>query len=97
LKRKVLSFAQYLETVRRKAELEPEKRLMLAVLEDAVDCFQNNIFAQDTRQMRLFQEAEEWILAENNESICEGLGYDADFVRQGLMAWKIRLLCHACP
>ena len=32
--------AQYFETFRRKSHLEPEKRLMLAVLEDAVACFQ---------------------------------------------------------
>ena len=31
---------QYLETFRRKAHLEPEKRLMLSVLEDAIACFQ---------------------------------------------------------
>ncbi|MEK7783674.1 MAG: hypothetical protein AAB279_07085, partial [Candidatus Binatota bacterium] len=37
--------AQYLETFRRKAPLEPEKRLILAVLEDAVACFQKHLFS----------------------------------------------------
>jgi hypothetical protein len=32
--------AQYFENLRRKTPIEPEKRLMLAVLEDAVNCFQ---------------------------------------------------------
>jgi hypothetical protein len=41
--------AQYLETFRRKAPLEPEKRLMLSVLEDAVACFQKHLFSRDPR------------------------------------------------
>ena len=31
---------QYLDTYRRKVHLEPEKKLMLAILEDAIACFQ---------------------------------------------------------
>ncbi|MGH7828613.1 MAG: hypothetical protein ACREP8_00415, partial [Candidatus Binatia bacterium] len=58
--------SQYLDTYRRKAHLEPEKRLMLAVLEDAIACFQKYIFAQDNKGKTMFQEAEEWILEEDN-------------------------------
>jgi len=54
--------AQYLEAVCRKADLEPEQELMLAVLEDAVTCFQKYFAAQDKIGTRLFCEAEEWIL-----------------------------------
>ena len=53
---------QYLETFRRKAPLEPEKRLMLAVLEDAVACFQKYVLSRDNRGKGMFREAEEWIL-----------------------------------
>jgi len=53
--------AEYFEAQRRKTILEPEKRLMLAILEDAVDCFQNNVFAQSVKGRRLFQEAEKKI------------------------------------
>ncbi|HET8562389.1 MAG TPA: hypothetical protein VFM35_00820, partial [Candidatus Binatia bacterium] len=38
---------QFLETFRRKSHLEPEKKLMLAVLEDAIACYQKYIFARD--------------------------------------------------
>ncbi len=36
--------AQYFENFRRTTFLEPEKRLMLAILEDAIKCFQECVF-----------------------------------------------------
>ncbi|MBI2985271.1 MAG: hypothetical protein HYY45_00745 [Deltaproteobacteria bacterium] len=90
--------AQYLETFRRKAHLEPEKRLLLAVLEDAIACFQKYLFARDSKGRTLFREAEEWILEEGSdwlfsfENICELLGLDPRYVRQGLVRWKEKQL-----
>ncbi len=52
----------YLEAVCRKADLDAEQELMLAVLEDAVTCFQKYFAARDKIGTRLFCEAEEWIL-----------------------------------
>src|SRR5688572_28423299 len=57
-----LSSAQYFDNRRRRIFLEPEKRLMLAILEDAVQCFQNNSFAQSVRGRRIFQEAKKWLV-----------------------------------
>lgn len=48
----ILVPTQYFETIRRKANSEPEKKLMLAILEDAIDCFQKYIFARDGRGKR---------------------------------------------
>jgi len=85
---------QYLETFRRLTQLQPEKRLMLAVLEDGVAVFQKYTTARDGRGKRLFQETEEWILEEPNEglfsfaNVCETFGLDTDCMRQGLMRWK---------
>ena len=85
---------QYLETFRRLTQLQPEKRLMLAVLEDGVACCQKYTTARDGRGKRLFQETEEWILEEPNEglfsfaNVCETFGLDTDCMRQGLMRWK---------
>jgi len=45
---------QYLETFRRRFYLEPEKKLMLAVLEDAIACFQKYIFARDGKGKMAF-------------------------------------------
>jgi hypothetical protein len=86
--------AQYFGTFRRKAHLEPEKRLMLAVLEDAIACFQRYIFVRDGKGKTMFREAEEWILKDNSdwifsfENICEVLGFNPQYVRQGLLRWK---------
>ena len=90
--------AQYLETFRRKGHLEPEKRLMLAVLEDAIACFQKYLFARDGKGRVLFREAEEWIMEEGSdwlfsfENVCEVLGFHPQYVRQGLVRWKERKL-----
>ena len=89
---------RYLDTVRRKAYLEPEKRLMLAVLEDAVACFQKHLIAQKGKGKTLFRQAEEWILEENSdwtfsfESICEALDIDPKCLRDGLLKWKEKKL-----
>jgi hypothetical protein len=87
--------AQYFDTLRRKSFLEPEKRLMLAILEDAVDCFQNNVLAQSLKSRRLFQEAEKWIVEVDGdwffsfENICETLEINPAYVREGLLQWMI--------
>src|SRR5690349_11996616 len=71
---------QFLDTYRRKLHLEPEKKLMLALLEDAVACYQKYLFAKEIKGKALFEEASEWIQHETGESIfafesvCEGLG-----------------------
>ncbi len=88
---------QYLATFRGK-QLEPEKRLMLAVLEDAVACFQKFVFAESRRKRILFNETEDWIRNENNshvfsfENICGALKLDPTYVREGLRRWKARML-----
>ncbi len=86
--------AQYLETVRRKTHLEPEKKLMLSVLEDAVGCFQKYAFTRDAHGKSLLREAEEWIREESTEwlfsfdNICESLGLHPKYIREGLHQWK---------
>jgi hypothetical protein len=42
------------------ASLQPEKRLMLAVMEDAVGTFQKYVWARDRAGQRLLAEVEEW-------------------------------------
>ncbi|MGH7926364.1 MAG: hypothetical protein ACREQV_01025, partial [Candidatus Binatia bacterium] len=48
--------SEYLETFKRRTHLQPEKRLLLAVLEDGVACFQKYLTARDGRGKRYFQE-----------------------------------------
>jgi hypothetical protein len=86
--------AQYFENLRRKTLLEPEKRLMLALLEDAIHCFQKNLSAQTVVKKKLFDEAEEWIVERDGDwifsfdHVCEALGFAPEYVRQGLLRWK---------
>jgi hypothetical protein len=71
-----------------------EQRLMLAVLQDAVECFQEHIQAQYVWEKKLFREAEDWILEKNTdwpfsfENICETLQLNPDYIRRGLLVWK---------
>ena len=43
-------------------QLSAEQRLMAAVLEDAVQCFQKHLLARNGEQRRLFREAAAWLL-----------------------------------
>jgi hypothetical protein len=94
--------AQFLDTYRRKAHLEPETSLMLAVLEDAVACYQKYALAREGNGLELFREAEEWILQKDAQwlfsfdNICESLGMNPDYLREGLVRWKRNLL-HSQP
>jgi hypothetical protein len=71
-----------------------EERLMLAVLEDAVKCFQAHVLARHPWEKKLFQESEDWILTKNAdwlfsfESICDNLQLNPSYIRQGLLVWK---------
>jgi hypothetical protein len=86
--------ARYLENVRRKIILEPEMRLMCAMLEDAINCFQTCSGIQRGPQKRLFNDAEEWIMATDHDwifsfvNVCENLGLSPEYIRQGLRRWR---------
>ena len=86
--------SQHRDTLQRRTPQDPEKRLMLAVLEDAVACFRNGLHARDHRRMELFNDSEAWIREENAdwlfsfEHICDALGLDARLIRDELLKWK---------
>jgi hypothetical protein len=90
----ILIDSQFQSTYRRRFHLDPERVLMLAVLQDAVVCFQENLMATCKRKRVMHVEAEEWILNEDKsylfsfENVCEALGYDAGYMRAGLLRWK---------
>jgi hypothetical protein len=90
-----VSPAQYLETVCRKTYVEAEQKLMLAVLEDAVTCFQGYFATRDKKEARLFCEAEDWILQQEKsdwlfsfDNVCETLGLNPGYIREGLLRWR---------
>jgi hypothetical protein len=91
---------EFLETFKRRTHLQPEKRLMLALLEDGVAVFQKYVAARDGKGKKYFQETEEWVLEEPSErlfsftNVCETLGLNADYLRRGLMSWKAAALAN---
>src|SRR5258706_7767103 len=90
----ILISAQFRATYERKFHLDPERTLLLAVLQDAIVCFQEFLFATSKKKQALFVEAEEWIFDEDKsylysfENVCELLGFEASYMRQGLSRWK---------
>lgn len=87
-------------TLMGKKPLQGEKRLLLAMLEDAVHCFQTYVLARKPHERRLFQEAEEWINSTDLrwffsfENICEILGIHPGRLRDALQKWKME---HIAP
>jgi len=71
-------------------QLTPERRLMIAVLVDAIDCMVKYRSATDGPARRLFVEENEWLLSTDVrwpysfECICDVLDLDAAAVRAGL-------------
>jgi len=90
--------AHYFGTLRRESFLEPEKRLMLAILKDAIQCFQDNLFARNEKNRRLFEEARVWIVETDGDwvfsfdNICEALGFNPAYMRHGLLRWMANTL-----
>ncbi|MEX0802288.1 MAG: hypothetical protein WD688_03055 [Candidatus Binatia bacterium] len=94
----VLASAQYFDNIRRKTPIEPEKWLLVAILEDSIHCFQDNVLAESGKGKKLFEEAEEWILEERRDwifsfqNVSELLGLSPEYLRQGLLRWKEKRL-----
>ena len=71
---------------------EPERRLMVAILEDAVSCLSMNLRRCSLRQRKQYEEAKHWVTAEEESewifsfrNICEVLGMDPSYLRRGLI------------
>lgn len=83
---------------RRSAALSSEKRLMLAVLHDALDCYQKYMFSYDRLGRELFKEAAAWIECTNADglfsfqNISETLDIEPEYFRRGLAEWQKRHL-----
>lgn len=88
--------AQFFATIKQKAYACGERRLMVAILEDAVDCFQKYLWATDNRSRHLWTEAEKWFLSDDDSwpfsfvNICHALDLHPEFLRRGLLEWKAR-------
>src|SRR2546426_428977 len=85
----VLLPAQFFAAFRREGGLERERLLMLAVLEDAVDCYQKYAHSRDPRGRQMYDEAREWVTSTDRiwlfafENICDTLEINAEYMRRG--------------
>jgi hypothetical protein len=81
---------RYLDTFRRSEYLEPEKALLLALLEDAIHCYRKFAAARNRAGRQQFHEAEEWLMGGGDgwvfsfENICDHLGIEPEYIRRGL-------------
>lgn len=77
---------------------EGERRLMMAVLEDAIACYRRRVSTHDWDSTRMYLEAREWVASRDCshlysfENICDVLGIDAEYLRG-----RLRLLERATP
>ena len=82
---------QFYSTLKKSHFIDPERRLMAAILEDAVSCL-----SKEQRHGKYFAEALSWINADDPEdwifsfaNVCETLGLDPSYLRRGLNRWSV--------
>lgn len=86
-----LSSNEFFETFKQRLYLEPERFLMLAVLQDAITCLEKYAAFRSGGNKRLFDEARDWILSEDGDwlfsfnNVCEAVGLDPGYVRRRLI------------
>ena len=86
--------AQYFDRVGSDAAFQPEKRLMLAVLEEAIATFQRHVMSDNRRSQRLVEEVETWTSGADGswpfsfENVCAALDLEPEYLRAGMARWK---------
>jgi hypothetical protein len=78
--------------------LTGEQRLMLALLADAINVYQQGALSRNTRKRMLFIDAERWITASARcrhafsfDTVCDALGINPSMLRRRMLAWKHEL------
>ena len=90
----IITPGQYYDLRRSGGPSNPLRRLMLAVLQDAIRCFQSTAADIKKSERARFADAEVWLFEENREgpfsfeSVCEALELAAPYLRSGLRRWR---------
>jgi hypothetical protein len=80
-----------------------ERRLLLAVLEEAVHTYRKYCQVCTRREKQLFGEVQEWFLSQDThwlyafESICSYLGFDPDSIRKDLQRGHAQAVSPTLP
>lgn len=92
----VLLPVQFFAALKRKRYSSGEHRLLIAIMQDAVECFQKHIHAHDSKRRQLYLDAESWISSDDYmgtfsfNNVCDLLGMSPEYLRQGLFDWRDR-------
>jgi hypothetical protein len=87
---------QFFETFRRGEPIEPERALLVALLQDAIHDYRKFKKARDREGRERFHEVEEWINESASdwifsfENVCELLNLEPEYVRRALEERKHR-------
>jgi len=94
--RRIMLPSQYFSVLRKTAPQGPEYLLVIAMLQDAIECFQKYRWAIDENGQQLYADANEWIESEDRkwpfsfENVCGVLNLNPDYIRVGLNRWVER-------
>ena len=89
---------QFFGQIKTDPAAQPEKRLMLAIVEDAIATFYKCLPSVTQRQRQLLKEVEEWFASADTawpfsfQNICAALDLNVDYVRSGLDRVRARQL-----
>jgi hypothetical protein len=92
----ILLPSQFFAALKRKRFSCGEHRLLVAIIQDAVECFQKHLHARDSKRRQLYLDAADWLGEEEDfgpfsfVNVCELLGMNPDWVREGLFVWRDR-------
>jgi len=90
----ILTPEQYYDERRDDGTMRPIKRLMLAILEDALRCLHKHAEAKNGARRRMYREAEQWLWGDSGNAlfsftiVCETLGIEPEYLRSGLRHWR---------
>ena len=90
----VLCVDEYLQVYRARPAETPERRLLAAILSDAIDCYIRDCCAGNRRKKKSFREAEEWFFSTDDygvfsfENVCESLQIEPGYIRRGLLRYN---------
>jgi hypothetical protein len=90
----VLASSQFHAILKNSNVSDPERRLMVAILEDAVSCLSKDPRRGPRQQRKAFEEAHSWVNTDDAgdwvfsfTNVCEMLGFDPAYLRRGLNRW----------
>ncbi|MGE5219584.1 MAG: hypothetical protein ACM3SP_21495 [Chloroflexota bacterium] len=90
----VLCVDEYLHVYRARPPETPERRLLMALLRDGIDCYLRDCFTANRHRKSSFREAEEWFFSTDDhgvfslENVCDVLDIDAGYIRRSLLDYQ---------